>query len=424
MPRQTSGLSVFLRPRMALVLLLGFSSGLPLGLTGSTLQAWMTDENVDLSAIGFYSLVGLPYAFKFIWAPLLDRYVPPFLGRRRGWMLVWQLCLAAALVAMSFLSPQARPAAIAVAATLVAFFSASQDITIDAYRTEILDGSEYGAGASVNVFGYRMAMIVSGSLALVLADRMPWSSVYQLMAAAMSVGALAALLGPEPQSLVTPKSLGEAVIEPLRDYFRRAGALEMIAFIVLYKFGDNLASSMTTTFYLKIGFTKTEIGAIAKTVGMVATIVGGIVGGGMLVRLGLKRSLWVFGFLQALSTAGFWHLARSGPSRSVLTGVIGFENLTAGMGMSAYAALLMTLCNKRFTATQYALLTSLMAVTTKLAGASSGFLAKHFGWESYFLTCTFAAIPGMLLLLRYDAWTTETAEKEAIAGAREAADPG
>jgi MFS transporter, PAT family, beta-lactamase induction signal transducer AmpG len=245
--------------------------------------------------------------------------------------------------------------------------------------------------------------------------------VYRIMAACVLVGVVAALIGPEPPTSAAPKRLlEEAVIEPLRDYFKRAGAIEMLAFIILYKFGDNLAATMTMPFYLETGFTKTEIGALAKTVGMGATIVGGFIGGAMLVKLGLKRALWVFGFLQALSTAGFWLLARAGADRTTLTGVIGFENLTAGMGMSAYAALLMTLCNKRFTATQYALLTSLMALTTKLAGASSGYLAKTFGWETYFMLCALAAVPGMLMLLRYDAWTTETSEKEAIEGAREA----
>jgi len=421
MAGERSGLSLFLRPQMALIFALGFSSGLPLALTGGTLQAWMTDEKVDLKAIGAYALVGIPYTWKFVWAPLLDRFVPP-LGRRRGWMIVWQAALVLALVALSFLKPAQQPVYVAMAATLVAFASASQDIAIDAYRTEILEPTDFSAGASVNVFGYRMAMLASGSLALILADHFAWSFVYRVMAASMFVGMIAALVGPEPRiELARPRSLGEAVLVPLRDYFGRKGALEMLAFIVLYKFGDNLASSMTMPFYMKMGFTKTEIGVIGKTVGMVATIVGGFVGAGLLVRLGLKRALWFFGFLQAFSTAGFWLLARVEPTRALLSGVIGFENLTGGMGASAYAALLMTLCNKRFTATQYALLTSLMAVMVKGAGAASGFLAARFGWEIYFLICVFSAAPGMLLLLRYDAWTTETNEKDAIVAANEVA---
>ena len=417
----TSGLSVYLRPRMALILVLGFASGLPLGLTGGTLQAWMKTEKVDLSTIGLFSLVGLPYALKFLWAPLLDRYAPPLFGRRRGWIILFQGLVAATLVALSSLSPSRAPFAVALVSVLVAFASASQDVVVDAYRIELLEPAEYGAGASVNVLGYRVAMLVSGGLALILSDHLSWSSVYRVMAAAMGIGILAALLGPSVPAAPAAKDLRGAVIEPLRDYFARRGALEMLAFIVLYKFGDNLAAGMTMPFYLEIGFTKTEVGALVKTVGMAATIVGGLVGGGLLVRLGLKHALWFFGFLQAISTAGFWLLARTGPIRSVLASVIGFENLTAGMGMSAYAALLMSLCNKRFTATQYALLTSLMAVMVKLSGATSGVLAKALGWQDYFLVCVVSALPGMLLLLRYDAWTTEIAEKEAIEGAMEAA---
>lgn len=419
---QQSWVSVFLRPRMALVLGLGFASGLPLGLTGSTLQAWMTNEKVDLSTIGLFSLVGLPYALKFLWAPFLDRYAPPFWGRRRGWIFLAQILVVVALVALSMLSPSRSPLLVAGAAVLVAFASASQDIAIDAYRIEMLETSEYGAGASVHVFAYRMAMLFSGGLALILSDHLPWSSVYRVMAASMGIGMIATYFGPNVDAGRSARSLREAIVEPLRDYFRRRGALEMLAFIILYKFGDNLAASMTMPFYLGLGFTKTEVGALAKTVGMVATIVGGFVGGGLLVGLRLKRALWLFGFLQALSTAGFWLLARMGPSRTLLASVIGFENLTAGMGMSAYAALLMLLCNKRYTATQYALLTSLMAVMVKLAGAASGVTAKHLGWEAYFLLCAAAALPGMLLLLRYDAWTTEIAEKEAIENAKDLAD--
>lgn len=406
---------------MALVLAHGFASGLPLGLTGGTLQAWMVDEKIDLSRIGLFALVGLPYALKVLLAPFFDLYRLPFLGRRLGFILVFQVLVAATLAALSLLSPSRAPAALALVATLVALSSVSQDIVVDAYRIELLQREEYAAGASMVVFGYRMAMLFSGGVALILADHLAWASVYRIMAASMVIGVVATLRAPDARSGAPPKSLREAVIGPLGEYFRRKGALETLAFIVLYKFGDNLAANMTMPFYLKIGFTKTMIGTLAKAVGMASAIVGGLVGAGLLVHLRLKRALWVFGFLQALSTAGFWLLARTGPSPVVLASVIGFENLTAGMGASAYAALLMSLCNKRFTATQYALLTSLMAVPVKLSGAASGWLAERLGWETFFLVCVASAAPGMLLLLRFDAWTTEINENEAIEGAKEAA---
>lgn len=402
----TRFLSVFASFRMFIVLLLGFSSGIPLALTTGTLQAWMTDAHVDLAVIGVFALVGLPYQFKFVWSPLLDRYVPPFLGRRRGWMLVAQAALVAVIAAMAFSEPAANPAFLAVIAVLVAFFSASQDIVIDAYRIEVLHPEELGAGSSLYVLGYRIAMLVSGALALFLADHLSWKQVYLIMAATMGVGLLATLFAPEPEAQVKPiLSLREAVVLPLKDYFQRKGAWEIMGFILLFKLGWMMASMMTTPFLMKTGFTKTDIAAVNKGFGMVATLVGTLVGGALMARLSMKKALWTFGLLQGVSNLAFLHVAQVGVNFPSLIAAIAAENFAGGMGTAAYSAFLMSLCNKRFSATQYALLTSLMAGTRNFAGSASGFLAKSLGWEQYFVVCTVLALPGLVMLLRYDRWT-------------------
>jgi len=391
---------------------MGFACGLPLLLTITVLQAWMKEEGVDLTVIGMMALVGLPYTLKFLWAPFLDRFTLPFLGRRRGWLLVAQVALIFSIAGLGSTDPGNNPMMVAFTAFLVTFFSASQDIVVDAYRREDLSDEELGLGSSLYVNGYRVGMLLASGGGLIMADQIPFSMVYLIMAACMLPGVLTTLLAPEPQiTLGTPKNIKEAVVDPLVEYFGRQGALWMLAFILLYKIGDNMAGAMTTPFYLDIGFSKTEIGTIVKLFGFWAIIAGTLIGGVLMVRLGINRSLWVFGFLQAISTACFALLARIGHSVPTLSGVIAFENLSSGMGTAAYMAFMASITNKRFTATQYALLTSLMGVPRVLASAPTGFLAKNLGWESFFIACTLIAAPGMLLLLRFAPWNSKEAAK-------------
>ncbi len=395
-------LKVLLSRRMLVSAVMGFACGLPLLLTISVLQAWMKEEGVDLTVIGLMALVGLPYTLKFLWSPLLDRFTLPILGRRRGWLLIAQLCLTGAIAFLGFTNPVNNPWLVAFAAFLVTFFSASQDIVVDAYRREDLADEELGIGSSLYVNGYRVGMLLASGGGLIMADHMSFGSVYLIMAGCMSVGLITTLLTIEPEvPQGVPQSLREAVIDPFVEYFSRTGALWMLAFILMYKIGDQMASAMTTPFYLDIGFTKTQIGAVVKLFGFWATIVGAFLGGVLILRLKIYRSLWVFGFLQMISTAGFALLAQVGPSALLLAGVVAFENFSAGMGTSAYVAFMASLTNKKFTATQYALLSSLMGIPRVLASAPTGFLAKNMGWTSFFITCTLIAIPGMLLLLKF-----------------------
>ena len=392
---------------MLVTLLMGFSCGLPLLLTITVLQAWMKEQGVDLTVIGMMALVGLPYTLKFLWAPFLDRFTLPFLGRRRGWLLIAQVALLLAIAGLGFTQPKENPWMLAFAAFLVTFFSASQDIVVDAYRREDLPDEELGLGSSLYVNGYRVGMLLASGGGLILADHMPFSRVYLIMAACMLPGILTTIFAHEPELTAgTPKTMKEAVFDPLVEYFSRHGALYILAFILLYKIGDTMASAMTIPFYLDIGFSKTEIGAVVKLFGFWATIAGSLIGGTIMLRLGINRSLWYFGFLQAVSTAGFALLARIGYSIPALSAVIAFENLSSGMGTAAYVAFMASITNKRFTATQYALLSSLMGIPRVLASAPTGFLAKNIGWEAFFIICTLIAIPGMILLLKFSRWDT------------------
>lgn len=399
---------------MLVALLMGFSCGLPLLLTITVLQAWMKEEGVDLTVIGMMALVGLPYTLKFLWAPFLDRFTLPFLGRRRGWLLVAQFALIFSIAGLGFTDPGKNLWIVVFAAFLVTFFSASQDIVVDAYRREDLPDQELGLGSSLYVNGYRVGMLLASGGGLIMADYIPFSMVYLIMAACILPGVLTTLLAPEPTiTHGTPRTIREAVVDPLIEYFKRRGALWILAFILLYKIGDTMASAMTIPFYLDIGFSKTEIGAIVKLFGFWAVIAGTLIGGVLMLRLGINRSLWIFGFLQAISTACFAILARIGHSVSALSGVIAFENLSSGMGTAAYMAFMASITNKRFTATQYALLTSLMGVPRVLASAPTGFLAKNMGWVSFFIACTLIAIPGMLLLLKFAPWNSKYMAKSA-----------
>ncbi|MGD2270583.1 MAG: MFS transporter, partial [Desulfobacterales bacterium] len=320
---QKSIVGIILSRRMLVAFVMGFSSGLPLLLTMGVLQAWMKDEGVDLTWIGMITLVQVPYTWKFIWAPFLDRFILPFLGRRRGWLLIAQLALMTAIAGLGYSDPVKNTGLMVFTAILVAFFSATQDIVIDAYRREDLPDEELGLGSSMYIYGYRLGMLLASGGGMIMADFMPFSRVYLFMAGCMLPGVLTTLLTPEPKTETgTPRSMKEAVVNPLVDYFSRNEALWILAFILLYKLGDTMASAITTPFYLEIGFSKTEIGTVVKIFGTGATMAGAFMGGLLLLKMGITRGLWIFGILQALSTAGFALLAKIGYNVAMLSGVI------------------------------------------------------------------------------------------------------
>jgi PAT family beta-lactamase induction signal transducer AmpG len=386
--------------RMLVSLLMGLASGLPLLLIGSVLQAWLKDSGVDLKSIGLFALVGLPYTLKFLWSPLFDRFTVPLLGRRRGWLLVVQLALAAALFGLSFAHPTPHHLVpISIAALLVSFFSASQDIVVDAYRRESLAEAELGLGSALYVNGYRTGLLLAGAGGLILSDWSSFETTYRLMAALMLAVIIVTVIAPEPPLPEgRPRSLKDAVLMPFRDYFTREGAWLALAFILLYKLGDTMASALTTPFYLDLGYTKTEIGTVVKLFGFWATILGGTLGGVWILRIGMNRALWLFGLGQMLSTLGFAVLAGLPPSTFALASVVALENFTAGLGTAAFVGFMAALTDKRFTATQYALLSSLMGVPRVLAAAPTGWLAAWLGWAGFFIFCALIAIPGLVLL--------------------------
>jgi PAT family beta-lactamase induction signal transducer AmpG len=401
-------LKVFQSRKMAALLLLGVASGLPLLLTSKTLQAWMEVENVNLGAIGLFSLVGLPYSLKFLWAPLLDRFTLPFLGRRRGWLIVIQSALLVAIALMALQKPAQALQLLAVNAVAIAFLSATQDIAADAYRADVLEEREMGAGAAIFVLGYRIALLLTGSLALILADLIPWSTVYLLISGVMVIGLIATITAPEPEERVRPPaSLADAVLLPFGEFFQRLGLLQgvlILVFIVLYKLGDALVNNMSTPFLLQTGFTQTDIGAIQGGMGLIATIVGALAGGAILSKIGINRSLWVFGGLQALSNLTYFIQAQLGKDYRFMIVTINVENFCAGLGTAAFVAFLMSLCNQRFSATQYALLSSLMAVSRDILVAPAGRLVEITSWPSFFLISIVAALPGLLLLPVFAPW--------------------
>jgi len=386
--------------RMLIAALMGFASGLPLLLTGSVLQAWLKDGGVDLTRIGLFALVGLPYTLKFLWSPLFDRYALAGLGRRRGWILSMQVALAFALLGLSISRPESNDlAAVSVAALLVAFFSASQDIVVDAYRRESMSDLELGLASAMYVNGYRVGMLLAGGGGLILADWLSFPETYRLLAIAMLACAIVTVLAPEPALPEgRPRSLADAVILPFRDYFTRDGAWLALAFILLYKLGDTMASAMTTPFYLDLGYSKTEIGAVVKLFGFWATVAGATLGGLCILRIGLGPALWVFGIGQMVSTFGFVILSGLPPSAAALGTVVAIENLTGGLGTAAFVGFMGALTDRRFTATQYALLSSLMGVPRVLAAAPTGWLAQSLGWPGFFMLCVLIALPGLALL--------------------------
>jgi PAT family beta-lactamase induction signal transducer AmpG len=387
--------------RIGIQLPLGFSSGLPLWLTGATLTAWLQDAGVDIVAIGAFSLVALPYNFKFLWAPFLDRFPVPVLGRRRGWILLMQLALAAALFVMGMIDAGVQPGTIAIIAVAVACLSASQDVVIDAYRTDLLESGERGRGTAHYVTGYRIGMIAAGAGALILADYTSWRVTYWIMAGMLAASTVATVLAPEPSRTHQPRSLADAVILPLVDFFRRRGALLVLLFVGLYKFGDALAAHFITPFLLDIGFPKAEIGLMQKFGGMAATILGAYIGGALADKYGVMRSLILFGILQSFANVGYIALVYVGPSDVGLGLAVFIDYFCTGMGLAAFVAFLMSLCDERYSATQYALLTSASSILGRLFGAGGGWLQQRVGWAGFFAFTVVVAIPALLVLLWY-----------------------
>jgi MFS transporter, PAT family, beta-lactamase induction signal transducer AmpG len=400
----------FQNRKMAALLLLGFSSGLPLYLTGDTLQAWLTIEHIDLKTIGFATLLGFPYTLKFLWAPLIDRFSLPFLDRRRSWIALTQFLLGLGILGMSFQSPRSEVPLLAGFAVVVAFLSATQDIAFDAYRTDVLEAQEVGNGAAIGVFGYRIALLVTNALALILADHLGWPLVYRLLALLMIAGIPITFWAPQIKRNQPPESLTEAVILPLREFFVRSGwgrGIAIINFVILYKFGDYLASRMATTFLLKIGFSQTEIGFYKGGLGFAALTLGVLVSSIFLKRLGINRCLWIFGGLQAVSNLAYFALAVVGKSYPLVVASICIENFCAGLGTAAFVAFLISQCDPRYSATQYALLSSLMTFGSTVVASPAGVIAQSSGWPSFFAITTVAAIPGLLLLPVFAPWNAK-----------------
>lgn len=431
---------VYADRRVLSLLFLGFSSGLPLALTFGSLTLWLAEVGVSKTTIGLFALMGAPYTLKFLWAPLVDRLPLPYLtrrlGRRRSWAIVTQLALMVTIAGLGATNPAAHAGLTAIFALAVAFWSASQDIVIDAYRVEILEQPQYGAGAAVIVLGYRIGMLVSGAGALYLATYVSWFATYVVMAALMTIGIATILINPEPKLQKSRESVEQerriaaylearphlkgkkvqvlawvygAVINPFAEFMSRRGWLVILLFILLYKFGDALAGVMCNPFYVELNFTKIQIASVSKAFGLAATIVGSVIGGIIANRMGIIKSLLVCGILQMLSNLMFAILAVVGNDLRMLALTIAVENLSGGMGTAAFVAYLSSLCNIAYTATQYALLTSFMAFGRTLLSSSGGWLADHTNWVSFFVITTAAALPGLIVLV----WITRRFSVEA-----------
>ncbi|MBF0454453.1 MAG: AmpG family muropeptide MFS transporter [Magnetococcales bacterium] len=428
--RWLGSLSLYREPRLIAILFLGFSSGLPLALTFGTLTLWLAESGISKTSIGLFALAGAPYTFKFLWAPLIDRLPLPFLtgrfGRRRGWMLLTQVALMISILGLGWSNPQQAPFTTALFALLTAFWSASQDIVIDAYRVEILEEHQYGAGAAMVVLGYRLGMLVSGAGALYLATFLGWHWTYAIMSATLGIGVITVLLNPEPAQQESAASQQQearlqtylqnrpwlrgwrgkgvawfsgAVIAPFSEFMTRRGWLLILLFILLYKFGDALAGVMSNPFYVELGFSKIEIANVSKLFGLATLIIGSFMGGALVSRVGIMKGLLWCGLLQMVSNLMFVWLAHTGYDMTALTLTIAIENLSSGMGMAAFVSYLSALCNVAYTATQYALLSSLMAFGRTLLSSSGGWFADQMSWGAFFLLTTAAALPGLLLLL-------------------------
>ena len=397
-----------LNRRMLICVFTGFTSGLPLYVLIQLVPAWLRVEGVGLAEIGFFALVGFPYTWKFLWSPIMDRYTLPFLGRRRGWMMVTQLALLGSIASMGFIKPDLSIWTVAYLAATVAFFSASQDIVLDAYRRELLPDVELGIGNAIHVQAYRLAGLVPGSLALILADHLPWHTVFVVVALFMGIGLLLTLIIQEAIANPTlPRTLREAVVEPFREFVQRkglSGAALILAFMFLYKLGDNMATALQSPFFVDVGFTLTQIGVIAKFASLAAAIIGGLAGGIIMIKLGINRALWIFGVVQVISILGFAFLSVVGTEPWALGAVVAFEYLGVGLGTAAFTAFIARTTNPVFAATQFALFTALTAVPRTLANAVTGLIVEQVGWTNFFLLCTVLALPGMLLLFKVAPW--------------------
>ena len=400
-----------LNRRMLICVFTGFSSGLPLYLLFQMVPYWLRTEGVGLAEIGFFALVQFPYTWKFLWAPIMDRFTLPFLGHRRGWILVTQLALLVSISTLGFFKPDMSLWTVAYLATAVAFFSASQDIVLDAYRRELLPDVELGLGNSIHVQAYRLSGLIPGGLGLILADRLPWHMVFIIVALFMLVGVVMtlsiaeAIKDPSP-----PRSLKASVIEPFREFIGRAGlgsALLVLAFLFFYKLGDNMATALQTPFFHDVGFSGTQIGTIAKFVGTTAAIVGGLVGGLIMVKVSINRALWLFGFVQIASILGFALLSVVGANPWMLAFAMAFEYLGVGLGTAALTAFMAKSTNVAFAATQFALFTALISVPRVLSSATTGLIVEQTGWTNFFLICTLLAVPGMLLLFKVAPWNED-----------------
>ena len=411
MTNNTNISRVVFNKHMLICIFTGFSSGLPLYILISLLPAWLRSEGVDLKVIGLFALIQLPFTWKFIWAPFFDRYSPP-LGRRRGWLLIMQMALLLSIPAFGSLHPKLDLWTIAYLATVVAFFSASQDIVLDAYRRELLLDVELGLGNAIHVNAYKISSLIPGSLSLILADHLPWSSVFFITALFMLPGIVMTLFVNEPMlGKGVPKTLRAAVVEPFHEFINRNGLKSaglVLAFIFFYKLGDSMATALATPFYLDMGFSKTEIGLIAKNAGLWPSVFGGLLGGIWMIKLGINRSLWIFGLIQMVAILGFAWLATVGHSLPWLALVIGIEALGVGLGTTAFVAYIAHTTHPLYTATQFALFTSLAAVPRTFANAATGYLVEWFGWMAFFLFCFVIAIPGMLLLLKVAPWNDQS----------------
>lgn len=399
-------LKLYLQPRMLAILALGFASGLPLALSASTLSVWLMESGVSKTAIGLFAAIGTPYALKFLWAPLVDGVRLPLLcrllGKRRGWLAATQLLLMASLVALGLSDPSADPWKTAFCALLVAIFSATQDIVIDAYRVELLPPDEQGAGAGAIVLGYRLGMIASSAGALFLAASVGWTLTYLCMAALLPVGLLATLAAGEPADghRVAPAGnwLKAHLIEPFADFMTRKSWVPILLFILLYKIGDAFMGVMTNPFLIDIGFSKEQIATVVKLYGVIATIIGSLIGGVLVARIGMMRSLFICGFGHALTNVMFVLQARAGADIGLLALSISLENISGGMGTAAFVAFISRLCNKEFTATQYALLSAFSSFGRTWLSTPAGWFADTLGWELFFTLCVFLAVPGLVVL--------------------------
>jgi PAT family beta-lactamase induction signal transducer AmpG len=399
---------ILLNRKMVTCIFLGFSSGLPLYVLIQLVPAWLRSHGVDLATIGLFALVSLPYTWKFVWSPLMDRYKLPFLGRRRGWALITQLGLFFSIAALGRFDPSVSLQAIVATVFVISLFGASQDIVIDAYRRELLADDELGTGTSFFVNAYRLSSLVPGSLALIMSDHLPWAIVYWVTASFMVIGIATTLIIKEvSDDAMAPATLREAVIDPFVEFFSRGGikaGLAILSFMFLYKLGDNMATALATPFYLDMGFSRTEIGSIAKVAALWSSIAGGIVGGIAMLKLSINRALWLFGFVQMFTILGFVWLSTVGHHAMGLFIVVSGEYLGVGLGAIALTAFMARETSKAFTATQFALFSSFIAVPRTFANASTGFIIEAIGYTQFFIICTLVAIPGMLLLFKVAPW--------------------